>query len=399
MNDSFAKTEQQLMRLEHIGKIADGFKKAAHEADRENAFSYSHIDQLKKAGYPGWTVPKEYGGEGISLYELVLYQERLAQGDPGIALGMGWHLGVIYDLAQKKLWPASALEKLFTAAVSGALTNRAHTEKATGSPSRGGKMMTTATASGAGYILHGRKTFTTLSPVLDYVIVTATMAEEGKPADFLVPMSTPGVSVDLTWNMLGMRGTGSHDLVLDHVELPADALVYRHSDADRQKANPYLLHIPACYLGIALAAREEALSFAYEYQPNSLDRPILYTPNIGQLIGAIDLELSAARHFLYSVAARWDEPVPDPERLIPELGAVKVFAVQTALSVVDKALRIAGAHGLALSQPLQRLYRDVRFGLHNPPIEDSVYRLLHQHTIKEMEKARGAADSKGNDYS
>ncbi len=390
MNVSFAKSEAQRERLELVGRLADEMKRGAHETDEENGFNFGHIEKLKEAGYPGWTVPAEYGGAGITLYEFVLYQERLAQGDPAIALGIGWHLGIVYDLAHKRPWKEEALGKLFRAAVStGALTNRAVTEKTSGSPSRGGKMLTSAVATAEGYALNGRKTFTTLSPVLDLVIVTATLQEDGTKADFLLPMSTPGVSVDPTWNMMGMRGTGSHDLVLEDVRVPAEALVHRYADSDGQSASPFLLHIPACYLGIALAARAEALAFAADYQPNSLDRPILYAPNIGQLIGEIDLELSAARHFLYSVASRWDEPVADSRQWIPELNAVKVFAIRTALSVVDKALRIAGAHGLALSHPLQRLYRDVRFGLSNPPMEDSALRVLHQHAIAEIERARG----------
>ena len=67
------------------------------------------------------------------------------------------------------------------------------------------------------------------------------------------------------------------------------------------------------------------------------------------------------------------------------MAAAKSFAVQTAISVVDKALRITGAHGLSMGHPLQRLYRDVRFGLSNPPMDDVTMRLLAQHAIREGE--------------
>ncbi|MBB6633104.1 acyl-CoA dehydrogenase family protein [Cohnella thailandensis] len=389
-NGSFARTPEQEERLRLIGKAADEMKIGAHETDLANGFSHRHIELLREIGYPGWTVPKEYGGAEISLYEFLLYQERLAQGDPAIALGMGWHLSVVFELAVRRPWSEAALERVFRSAVAGGLTNRANSEKATGSPSRGGQYQTKAKRSAqGGYVLNGRKTFTTLSPVLDTAIVGVTLEEEGEHADFLIPMSAPGVSVDPTWNVMGMRGTGSHDLALDNVELPADALVFRASQKAGPTVNPYLLHIPACYLGIALAARAEAIAFAESYQPNTLDRPILYAPNIGQQIAAIDLELSAARHYMYSAAARYEESDGDPSYWLAELGAVKVFAVQTALSVVDKALRIAGAHGLSQTHPLQRLYRDVRFGLSNPPMEDSVMRLIHQRAILEVERQKG----------
>lgn len=386
MTDTFARTPAERERLALIGEMADSFKPLAQAVDEAGGFAFESAERLRASGYTTWAVPEEYGGTGMSVYELVLYQERIAMGDPALALAIGWHMGTVADLAAKKSWSEDKLAPFLQAVAAGKLMNRAATEKGTGSPTRGGKMQTTAEPHGDGYVVTGRKTFTSLAPVLDLVVVNTTLIDgdtEG-PADFLIPMDAPGVSVDPVWNMMGMRGTGSHDLVLEDVVLPAEALVYRASAGKRAgQANPHLLHVPACYLGAARAAREEALSFAASYQPNTLDRPIIHLPHIGALIGEIDVELAAARHFMYSVAAKWGHAVADEAAGIAELGAVKVFAIRTALSVADKALRIAGAHGLAQTHPLQRLFRDIRFGLSNPPMEDSVLRLYHQRAIQE----------------
>ncbi|MDI4649150.1 acyl-CoA dehydrogenase family protein [Cohnella hashimotonis] len=390
MSDTFARTETERERLALIGEMADSFKPLAQAVDQEGGFAFESAEKLRASGYTKWPVPRAYGGEGMTVYEMVLYQERIAMGDPALALAIGWHVSTVAELAAKKPWSEDKLAPFLRAVAEGKLMNRAATEKGTGSPSRGGKMQTTAEQHGEGYVVRGRKTFTSLAPVLDLVVVNTTLIEgdtEG-PADFLIPMNAPGVSVDPVWNMMGMRGTGSHDLVLDDVILPAEALVYRAPPGKRGgPANPYLLHVPACYLGAALAAREEALAFAASYQPNSLDRPILHLPHIGTLIGEIDIELAAARHFMYSVAARWEHVVADEAAGIAELGAVKVFAIRTALSVADKALRITGAHGLAQTHPLQRLFRDIRFGLSNPPMEDAVQRLYHQQALRETGQA------------
>lgn len=384
----FVRTPEQEERLALIGLLADSFTDEAHAVDEENRFAYTHIDALRNMGYPTYTVPEQYGGKGISLYEFVLYQERLAQGDAAIALGLGWHLGVIMDLNGRKLWSDTALAAINHAIIAGgALVNRAATERASGSPARGGKPHTTAERLPNGdFQLNGCKTFTTLSPVLDIFIVTAAL--EDSTVEFIVPREAKGLSIDPTWTMTGMRGTASHDLVLDNVVVPEDALVYFYPKEPSPAAVPYLLHIPACYLGIALAARKEALKFASTYQPNSLPHPILYTPSVGQQLGQIELELNAARHFLYSVAERWDargERAPETD-FIAELTSVKVFAIQTALSVIDKAMRIVGAHSLSLSHPLQRMYRDVRFGLHNPPMEDQVIVNLGREAVKDAER-------------
>lgn len=383
----FIRTPEQEERMAAIGRLADSFAEGAQTADETDGFSFAHIEALQQIGYTAYTVPAEWGGQGVPLYEFVLYQERLAQGDAAIALGLGWHLGVLFDLAEKRPWREEQFAALCRDVVRrGALVNRAATEAASGSPARGGKPRTSAERLPGGYRLNGRKTYTTLSPALDYFIVTAVLEEQ--ETEFLVPRETEGLSIDPTWRTVGMRGTGSHDLVLDNVTVPEEALVYAAPQAYHQTLNPYLLHIPACYLGIALAARKEAMSFAKAYQPNSLPHPILYAPNVGQLLGQIDLELSAARHYMYAVAARWDElrGTPEAAELGPELAAVKVNALQTALSVVDKTMRIAGAHGLARSHPLQRHYRDVRFGLHNPPMEDQVIAQLGRFAVQETER-------------
>lgn len=384
LDNLFVLTKEQEQRLKAIGELSDLFKQEAHRIDAENQFAYEHINILRKHGYFSYTVPTAYGGEGISLYEFVMYQERLAQGNPAIALGVGWHLGVIYDLNHTKQWSDHHLTQLNTVIVQNQLLiNRAASEKSTGSPSRGGKPLTTFEELADGsFILNGRKTFTTLSTVLDQFIVTA--SHEDNVVEFLIPRQTAGLSIEDTWHTVGMRGTASHDLVLNNVVVPKEALVYHIPREKKAISSPYLLHIPACYLGIALAARKEAIAFASKYQPNSLSKPIIHLPNVISQLGQIELELQAARHFVYNVAQRWDSKV-NYDTIYSEMSAAKVFAVQVALSVVDKAMRIVGAHSLTLDHPLQRLYRDVRFGLHNPPMEDMTISMLGHLAIQDSE--------------
>jgi alkylation response protein AidB-like acyl-CoA dehydrogenase len=382
----FVVTKEQEHRIKEIGRLADGFVMEAHRVDAEHAFAYEHIEALRDIGYFSYPVPTEYGGKGISLYELVMYQERLAQGDAAIALGVGWHLSVVHDMNDKQQWLPSILEDMNREIVSDqVLLNKMVTEKTSGSPTRGGRMMTSAIQLADGsYKLKGRKIFSTLSPILDYFIVIASL-EDGVAAEFIIARDTVGLTIEETWNMVGMRGTASHDLVLNDVIVPQSALLCTLVKRSGPTATPSLLHIPACYLGIALAARKEAIKFAYHYHPNSLPTPIIQLPNIMQQFGQIELELQTARHFMYSVAARWDQQAIAPELLVAELNAVKLTAIQTALSVVDKAMRIVGAHSLSMDHPLQRMYRDVRFGLHNPPMEDAVLTMLGKQAIVDYE--------------
>ncbi|XID90911.1 acyl-CoA dehydrogenase family protein [Paenibacillaceae bacterium WGS1546] len=391
-NDSerFAFSEKQRHWVSKIGEIADRHTDGARIADETNGLNRPLLEELQSIGYCALAVPESSGGLGFSVYDFLLCQERLAQADGPSALALGWHHTTLYDLGQTGEWDRALYRKLCEEVVTGgALINRADSEKATGSPSRGGKPQTTARRSEhGGYALSGRKTFTSLSTALDYFIVSAVDEETGEVAEFLLPHGTPGVSIEETWDMVGMRGTASHDLVMDNAELPASAKAYVRSGAGKPHGNPYLLNIPAVYLGIAGAARNEAVAFAARYQPNSLDKPIAHVPHIREKIGRMELELSAARRFLYGVAAQWDRDKESaPERLPglrAELAAVKTFAIQTAISVVDTAMRVFGAHGLASSSPMQRHYRDVRFGPSNPPMDDSTLNLLADRALSEV---------------
>ncbi|WP_407653308.1 acyl-CoA dehydrogenase [Brevibacillus ruminantium] len=238
--------------------------------------------------------------------------------------------------------------------------------------------------------MNGRKTFTTFAPLLQWFLVTASLEGTDEVVELLIPQDTEGVTVEETWSMVGMRGTASHDLVLAEAVVPEEALVSKVDKTVYSKPNPYLLHIPACYLGIAVAARDEAISFATLYIPASLSRPVIETPHVERLLGEIELELTVARQLLYSVAREWEgkyEASP-PGFQNADLAAVKTFVVKTALTVVDKAMRIVGAHSLSLSHPLQRMYRDVRFGLHNPPMEDVAIRQLAGRALQRWEASR-----------
>ncbi|KRT95947.1 acyl-CoA dehydrogenase family protein [Bacillus glycinifermentans] len=367
----FVKNEKQQEWLSKIGKLADEFAKTAAYYDEHALFPEDNIRRLRESGYTALTVAKNLGGEGISLYDMLLFQERLAKGDGPTALSIGWHLSVMGELAEGNSWDPEVFKKVSQEALKGALINRAASEAQTGSPTRGGRPGTNAARHEGGWIVNGRKTFTTMSPVLDYFLVTAWIEEKQTIGVFLIHKDADGVSIEETWDMIAMRGTGSHDLVLQDVRLDDSMLVELQTGKRTDKINGWLLHIPAVYLGIAQAARDYAVDFANAYSPNSLKGPIKDVPAVQRHIGEIDLELMKARHFLYHVAGLYD----DPKRrglLGGELGAVKHAVTNTAIAVVDKAMRVVGAKSLAGTNPLQRYYRDVRAGLHNPPMDDAI---------------------------
>lgn len=369
-------------QLELMTVLSKGFLSRAHQFDIEGSFPYENIQELKASGYTSLTVPQKYGGEEISLHEMLRLQEKIAEGDGSTALSIGWHMGIIKNLAEKQTWKESIFEQICEAVNSGSLINSAATEPKTGSPTRGGKPETTAVKKGDSWIINGRKTFTTMAPVLDFFIVSATLEGSEQVGNFLIPRSAEGVRIEETWDSVALRGTGSHDLLLNNVIVSNEYFVERLGN-EGKRTNGWLLHIPACYLGIAKAAKRYAIEFAIEYSPNSIEGSIINLPNVRQKIGEMELKLLQSESFLYSAAKQWDN-ANDQVRsgMGPLLGAVKLTVTNTAIEIVDLGMRIVGARSLSAKNPLQRYYRDVRAGLHSPPMDDMTIQLLANKAIQ-----------------
>ncbi|RXT06522.1 acyl-CoA dehydrogenase [Ammoniphilus sp. CFH 90114] len=61
----------------------------------------------------------------------------------------------------------------------------------------------------------------------------------------------------------------------------------------------------------------------------------------------------------------------------------KKVATNSAIRILDLAMRVVGGSSLSRTLPLERWYRDVRAGLHNPPMDDSVTKLLAKRALDE----------------
>ncbi len=299
----------------------------------------------------------------------MILQSYLGTIDVATALSIGWHLSVIGQLYEQHMWSLSMLDSFAKEVVHGALINRAVSEAETGSPTRGGRPSTHAVKAENGYVINGVKTFTSMSKALTHYIVGAYVEETKSMGFFLIPQSTKGVSIADNWDMVGMRATESHDLILDDVYVPNENFVESKRES---RPNGWLLHIPSCYLGIAQAARDYAVDFAKNYRPNSITGTIDSLPTVQQNLGKMESLLLSARHFLWSTARGYQSYTEDAQ-IWNETSASKVVVMNQGIEIVDLAMRIVGAKSLEMSRPLQRYYRDIRAGLHNPPMEDMAY--------------------------
>lgn len=256
--DDFIRNDRERRLADRADRLAARFAERAAEYDAAGSFPFVNFADLRGAGYMKLPVERSLGGDEVSLYELVLVQERLAYGDGSTALAAGWHIGIMLNLRTNRLWPEPLFQSFCREVVEdGAMINSFASERSTGSPSRGGRPETVAERTDGGWLITGRKTYSTLSPILSHFVVTAWVPDEGLTSDFFVRRSDR-IRIDETWNTLGMRATGSHDLILDKAFVP-DSERIRKPETVPDDGGGWLLHIPACYIGIACAADRKSV--------------------------------------------------------------------------------------------------------------------------------------------
>jgi alkylation response protein AidB-like acyl-CoA dehydrogenase len=374
--------ERQIVeRAESAAAVA-----AEHAArhDRDGTFPVEGLAELASNGYLALVIPGALGGEAASVSEMLYGNLALAKGDASLGLVVAMHGALLGRVRDAGVWPAAHFERVARGG-RGALINSLASEPEMGSPSRGGLPSSSATRTAAGWRLNGRKTFCSGSPVLHWAVVSAAAhAEVGAQpylANFLVPMASPGVRIEPTWDTLGMRATGSHTVVFEDVDLALEDEVPRTVAGDRSPhERAWSLTVAAVYLGVAEAARDYAVQFARSRTPSALGgRSIASLPNIRERAGRMDLLLFQARGLLVGTARAWDAS-PSAE-MDAALAAAKVVTSNNAIAIAEEAMRLVGGSSLDRNAPLERHYRDVRGGLHHPPQDDAALALFAKQAL------------------
>lgn len=350
-----------------IGRVAARFD-AGH--DRDAGFVTEAYAAMAEQGYLRLAVPVELGGLGATMRRVVLAEEELGRHSGATALAAAMHLYLtLVQCWRRRRGAPDAAGVLRRVADEGLVM-------ATSGGSDWVCPTTTAVEVEGGYRLDGRKAFCSQAPVATVLATSAVLGPPGPDAEVLhlsVPMSAPGVRVVETWDTLGMRGTASHDVVLDGVVVPAERVVGRRPYG--VLAGPLLvaaIHFApvaaAAYLGVARGACEEAVRVA--------GRRAEPTAGTVRQIGEMRARLRVARWaLLAAVEEIGDDPAPDEATLATVMTA-KRHVVTEAVAVVDTALEVAGGAAFFRSSPLERAYRDVRGGPFHPLTPEATLALL-----------------------
>ncbi len=365
--------------------LAQQFASRADEADKAGVLPTEDVAALKESGYLGISIPREFGGYGLSLRDCVAAQLALAQGSTSTAIVAGMQVHIFGHQREVRSWDEDWYAQFCRLAASGSLFNSVASEPAMGSPSRGGLPATTAvpTQNGDGWVVNGRKTWSTGGKHLTHMLVRVDL--EGEGAVVLVEQEMPGVEWITTWSdSLSLRASDSHDVVFTNVHIPKNYVVERGG----RKPEPnvwFPMIMSTIYLGAALAARNRVIQFALERVPTALGKPIATLPKIQRQIGEIDVALQAARSLLFDVAGEWTGNDADRKKMSARIAAAKTMVTETANKVTDQALRIAGGSSITKALPLERYFRDVRAGSMQPPSGDTALEMVGRAAIAEFD--------------
>ncbi|HLG80960.1 MAG TPA: acyl-CoA dehydrogenase family protein [Bradyrhizobium sp.] len=355
--------------------LARRFAERAATHDREASFPFENFGELSEAGLLALTAPAALGGIGAGARDAARVLGIIAKADPSTALVLSMHYINHLVMARSERWPGHLARKLAKETVEGvALINALRVEPELGSPARGGLPTTVARRTETAWRLTGRKIYSTGAPILKWYAVWARTDEaETRVGLFLVPSGLPGTRIVETWDHLGLRASGSHDVVFDDVAFPLDHEIdvrkpEEWRGPDVTQAAVQAVFIGAIYDGIARAARDWLIKFLNERVPASLGAPLASLPRAQEILGAIEARLAVNARLIEIFARDFDVGVP---LSVPEANVIKLTVTNNAIAAVEDALSLTSNHGLSRTNPLERHYRDVLCGRVHTPQDDA----------------------------
>lgn len=338
----------------------------AVELDASGEFVHDGYDLLRAHRFPSMLVPAELGGGGASYAEVCAVLAELARGCPATSLALSMH----QHLLAAQVWrhhrglPAPVLAKVAAGELILVSTGASDWMASNGS----------ATRVDGGWRVSARKSPASGAPAGDVLVTSIRWdptsndaAPDGGPQvlHLSVPFAADGVSVEPTWNTMGMRATGSDTVVLENVMVP-EASVALVRPADRWHPvwatvlGVALPVIMASYVGVAEAAAGEALALARVKAGRG-------GPHIPSLAGRMGNRLTAARDAVRAMVDAADDLRFDNSLAVASASLTrKTLATQAVTDVARLALELGGGAAYQRTSGIERLFRDAHASLYHP---------------------------------
>jgi alkylation response protein AidB-like acyl-CoA dehydrogenase len=322
----------------------------------DGTFPWENIRELASLGVLGMTVPEEYGGLGLPVFETALILEEIAKVCYPTAMAVLGEAGVQTRVIARYA-PEGIRARILPQVVSGdCILSICMTEPHAGTDVA--NYRTNAVVKDDRVVVNGAKTLISRAEEAGmYVVFTRIDGRPGREGIgcVLIERGVPGLSVTGTFHTMG--GENLHEIRFEEVELPLENLVIREDGFRRLLSafNTQRCLNPAISLGLAEGAFDEALRYVR-------DRPVFGKPiadfqGVRWKLADMYKDIEAARGLLYR--ACWTaDPFPDPFLA----ATAKVFCNEMAIRVTNEAVQLHGGFGFTDEYPVSRLYRGARYG-------------------------------------
>ncbi|MGM0608576.1 MAG: acyl-CoA dehydrogenase [Candidatus Muiribacteriota bacterium] len=354
----FGFSPQQTMFKKTIREFAEKeVEPIATEIDENSRFPWETVKKMAKMGLFGMTCPKEYGGADADYITYMIAIEELSK----VCASTGGIIAAVNSLAcwpieyygsdeQKKqyLLPMCRGEKLGAFGL---------TEPEAGSDAF--NQQTIAEDNGDYYILNGNKIFISGGDVADTIIIFAKLVtkrrKRGRMCAFIVEKNFPGFSVGVKENKMGIRASGTAELVMSDCKVPKENLlgkVGQGFEIAMQTLDGGRIGIAAQGLGIGQGALDVAVQYSKERK--QFGSIIGRFQSIQTMLADISTEVEAARLLTYKAAWLKQHDMP----YSTEAAQAKLYASEVAERASTKALQIHGGYGYMKDYPVERFFRD-----------------------------------------
>ena len=357
---SFSLTEEQ-KELRRLARTFAEREIRPNEAkhDAEMLHPVELIEHAHELGLMNLHVPEEYGGLGLGAFDGLLVGEELYRGCSGIgtsitANGLGAGPVIIFGSPEQKArWLPPLVEQPI-------LCSFALSEPGAGSDVGG--LRASAARRGDEYVLNGAKTFITNAGHAEWSVVfakTDTAAGRRGISAFVVPMDSPGVTIERHLEKMGQRATDTSAFALHDVRVPAENRLGEEGDGFQIAMATLDFTRPGTAIGavgVAQAAYEHAVAYAKERV--AFDLPIAMHQAVGFMIADMATEIQASRLLCWQAAWMLDRAMGREATLASSFA--KRFAADTAMKVTTDAVQVLGGYGYIKEYPVEKLMRDAK---------------------------------------
>jgi butyryl-CoA dehydrogenase len=355
---NFELSDAQRMMKEMVRDFAEKeIKPRAADIDKTDEFPWDLWRRMADLGLIGMTLPTEHGGSGMDIVSWAIAQEEMARASVVVA-----DIQLLSTLMQNMILrngtDAQKAKHLPALAAGEKICVIAQTEPGTGSDVAG--IQTTAKPERDGYVLNGTKRFITCAMLADLAIVVATV-DKSKGSKgitlFIVEKGTPGFAPGAKEHLLGVRGMGTGEIVLDNCWVPRENMLGGEGEGFKRamiSLDTGRIGIGCQALGLSQAAMEEAVRYAK--QRTAFGGPIGNLQAVQHKLADMSAGIEAAR--LRLLHAAW---LKDQGRsIIREAAEAKLLASELAVRVTNEALQIHGGYGYSTDFPIERMYREAK---------------------------------------